>query len=420
MSIETRIVWKDPFKVVGQKIRFTPSQHTPPSENEIALLWQRFNSRGSEIRHFNGGSYGLCVFGPDMEPGKPFDYIAATGVSAFEDIPDSMTAESFPGGLYCVVQRRGKIDEIGKAFEYFHQSWIKSSEYEYGPGVEFEYYDERYRGNHDPESVMELWFPIRRKKQLPIEQRVASLFVHVTDLRRAADWYNRLLGLPLREERLNGGPVYWFDLPGTGLILDSDTFNRANPEWSEKNSPRIMFAVSDIDEAYSYLKDKANILFEPERHGSMAYFNFSDPEGNVQMACWAADGGVNHELPITESPVLARISGAFIDVKDMKSAAAWYTDLLGLPLDERTASQSVYSVPVTRGASLLLDQNRYLKQEPYSVLFMFDTDDIQASYDYAVKHGMEFHGETERYKEESLFILKDPDGNLVMVFQMNH
>lgn len=419
MSFETRVTWKESFKVVGQKIRFTPSPVTAPSENEISLLWQRFNPRGSEIRHFNGGSYGLCLFGPDMEPGKPFDYMAAAGVSAFEGIPEGLFAESFPGGLYCVVQRRGKIDEIGKAFEYFHQTWIKSSEYEYGPGVEFEYYDERYRGNHDPESVMELWFPIRRKKQLPIENRVASLFVHVTDLRRATDWYNRLLGLPLREERLNGGPVYWFDLPGTGLILDSDAFNRANPEWSEKNSPRIMFAVSDIDEAYSYLKDKANVFFEPERHGNMAYFNFSDPEGNVQMACWSADGGVNHELPITESPVLARISGAFIDVKDMKSAAAWYTDLLGLPLDERTASQSVYSVPVTRGASMLLDQNRYLKQEPFSVLFMFDTDDIQASYDYAATCGMEFHREIERHGEVSFFILIDPDGNLIMVCQMN-
>lgn len=418
MSFETRIVWKEPFKVVGQKIRFAPSQHIPPSENEISLLWQRFNPRCSEIRHYNGRSYGLCVFGPDMEPGKPFDYIAAAGVSAFEDIPEGMTTESFPGGLYCVVQRRGPIDEIGKAFGYFQEVWLPNSEYEYGPGVEFEYYDERYKGNDNPDSVMELWFPIRRKRELPIENRVASLFVHVTDLRRAADWYNQLLGLPLREERLNGGPVYWFDFPGTGLILDSDTFNRANPEWSEKNSPRIMFAVSDIDEAYSYLKDKANVLFEPERHGSMAYFNFSDLEGNVQMACWSEDSGVNYELPATESPVLACISGAFIDIKDMKSAAAWYSELLGLPLDERTAEQTVYTMPVTKGASLLLDQNRYLKQEPFSVLFMFDTDDIEASYDYAANCGMEFHREIERHGEVSFFILKDPDGNLIMVCQM--
>ncbi|WP_373230758.1 effector binding domain-containing protein [Cohnella sp.] len=419
MSFKTRIVWKEPFKVVGQKIRFTPSQLSPPSENEISLLWQRFNPRGSEIRHYIGGSYGLCVFGPDMEPGKPFDYIAAAGVSAFEDIPGGMTAESFPGGLYCVVQRRGPIDEIGKAFGYYREDWLPNSpEYECGHGVEFEYYDERYKGNDNPDSVMELWFPIRRKKQLPIENRVASLFVHVTDLRRAAEWYNRLLGLPLREERLNGGPVYWYDFPGTGLILDSDIFNRANPEWSEKNSPRIMFAASGIDEAYSYLKEKANVLFEPERHGSMAYFNFSDPEGNVQMACWAEDSGENHELPITESPVQARISGAFIDVMDMKSTAAWYTDLLGLPLDERIAEQTVYTVPVTKGASLLLDQNRYLKQEPFSVLFMFNTDNIQASYDYAATCGMEFHCEIERHGEVSFFILKDPDENLIMVCQM--
>jgi predicted transcriptional regulator YdeE len=83
------------------------------------------------------GSYGLCLFGPNMEPGKPFDYMAGAGVSAFEEIPEDLIAETFPGGLYCVVQRRGMIDEIGKAFQYVHGSWLPNSEYEYGPGVEF-------------------------------------------------------------------------------------------------------------------------------------------------------------------------------------------------------------------------------------------------------------------------------------------
>jgi predicted enzyme related to lactoylglutathione lyase len=43
MSFETRIVWKEPFKVVGQKIRFTPSQHTPPSENSILFMFDTDN-----------------------------------------------------------------------------------------------------------------------------------------------------------------------------------------------------------------------------------------------------------------------------------------------------------------------------------------------------------------------------------------
>ncbi|BFH62906.1 VOC family protein [Paenibacillus azoreducens] len=57
--------------------------------------------------------------------------------------------------------------------------------------------------------------------EIPLVNRVASVFVHMTDLRRSAEWYSRLLGLPVMEERMNGGPVYWFDFAGTHLILDS-------------------------------------------------------------------------------------------------------------------------------------------------------------------------------------------------------
>jgi catechol 2,3-dioxygenase-like lactoylglutathione lyase family enzyme len=260
-----------------------------------------------------------------------------------------------------------------------------------------------------------MWIPIRNTQLLPIENRVASLFVHVTDLRIAAEWYCKLLGLPILEERLNGGPVYWFDLQGTGLVLDSDSGNESDPSW-RREKPLVMLPASDIDRAYAYVREKAEVYSEPHRFGSMAYFNFCDPEGNAVMACWTEENP-EFELPKSDSPILARISGAFINVREMGSSAAWYTGLLGLPLDGQAADQSVYSVPVTRGAALLLDRNRYLKQEPFHILFMFDTENIAAAHDYAADCGMEFHGEWETYGDVSFFVLKDPDGNLIMICQ---
>lgn len=416
MKLEARIAWKEPFYVVGEKIRYTPEHHTPNSKNEISKLWQRFNPRGEEILHFDGKSYGMCIFGPEDMPGQAFDYIAGAGVAAIENIPEGMVAESFAGGLYCVIQRRGPIDEIGEAFQYYDSTWLPNSDYEPAGGVHFELYDDRYKGNDNPDSVMELWFSIRRKHELPIENRAASLFVHVTDLRRATEWYCKLLGLPIMEERMNGGPVYWFDLPGTGLVLDSDANNRNNPDWQQEK-PLVMLAASDIDRAYAYIGRKAQVLSEPHRFEGMAYFNFYDPEGNAVMACWSADGGKEYELPVTDSPVKANIGGVFVNVKDMEKAASWYSDLLGVPLNEEAVKQSVYSVPVTRGASLLLDDNRYSNHEAFEILFMFDTDDIHAAYDFAADRGMTFHGELERHGEISFFVLKDPDGNLIMVCQ---
>jgi predicted enzyme related to lactoylglutathione lyase len=358
-----------------------------------------------------GGGYGLCLFDPDCVPGDPFNYMAAVGVSRVERVPEGMTAESFPGGLYCVVTRQGVIDEIGAAFDYYWKEWLPQSGYASRGGVEFEYYDDRYHGNHNPESVMELWFPIRPDRDIPLENRVGGAFVHVTDLRRAAEWYSRLFGLSVREERF-GGPVYWFNLPGTNLILDCDAANRENAV-----RPRFMFDARDIDEAYRYLREKVEWLSEPERYGQLAFFNFRDPEGNTLMACWADEPEADAELQ-GHGPILTKIGGVFVDVKDMRSAAHWYTELLGLPLDEKNAGGAIYSVPVTFGAALLLDQNRYLKGENFTELFYLETEDIESALEYVREHGYQLADEPKHFHDLSEFALLDPDGNRIVVAQM--
>ncbi|GIP34705.1 VOC family protein [Paenibacillus sp. J2TS4] len=251
----------------------------------------------------------------------------------------------------------------------------------------------------------------------PLQDRIASIFLHVSDLRRAAEWYSELLGMPLYDERLNGGPVYWFDLPGTGLILDNNENNRKDPNWREDMKPLIMFACDDIDEAYAYVKGKAEPIHEPNRHPGMAYFNFRSPDGRAYMACWAEDGGQEFEPFKGASPIIPRIGGVFVNVRDMKSAAAWISDLLGMPLREEETDDSIYVLPTSRGAHILLDDNRYRRGETYEIPFMFDTDDIEASYVYAAQHGMSIFHDIERHGGVAYFTLTDPDGNLVMVCQ---
>ncbi|MBP1989326.1 VOC family protein [Paenibacillus eucommiae] len=256
--------------------------------------------------------------------------------------------------------------------------------------------------------------------KIPIQNRVASIFVHVTDLRRAAEWYSELLGLPVKEERLNGGPVYWFDIPGTGLILDNNANNRLNPDWREEMKPLIMFSCEDIDEAYAYVTEHGEPLMKPEHHPGMAYFNFLDPDGRAYMVCWS-NGVAGSELdesnePLTTSPIRPRIGGVFVNVRNMKSAAKWISGLLGLACREEDTIQSIYTVPTTTGAAILLDDNRFRQGENYEIPFMFACDDIEAAFQYVSEKGMDvFHGiEGIGVK---FFTLRDPDNNLVMVCQ---
>ncbi|WJH35450.1 GyrI-like domain-containing protein [Paenibacillus sp. CC-CFT747] len=371
------------------------------------------------------GNPSLCRRNLWIEPlrsgrhaGRPFDYMAAVGVSRLGKVPEGMDSVSLPGALYAVITRQGRIDDIRAAYRYFYDEWLPQSGYVRADGADFEYYDHRYKGNFDPESVMELWIPVRRALKAPLENRVASVFVHVTDLRRSAEWYSRLLGLPLLEERLNGGPVYWFELPGTHLILDSNSANRQNPDWREEMKPRFMLPARDIDEAYRYVSEKVEPFFEPDRHGSMAYFNFRDPEGNALMACWSANPAGNESSVIGSSPIQARIGGVFGDVKDMPSAARWYACLFGLPAEERTDYPAVHSVPVTRGAVLLLDQNRFLQGREDPELFYFDTGDFEAALAYVRENGFELDGEPNHFADLSEMALLDPDGNRLLVCQM--
>ncbi|WP_433620158.1 VOC family protein [Paenibacillus cellulositrophicus] len=261
---------------------------------------------------------------------------------------------------------------------------------------------------------------MNRTTAIPFENRIASVFVHVTNLRQSAEWYSRLLGLPIKEERLNGGPVYWFDFQGTHLILDSNSGNRQNPDWREDMMPRMMFPAKDIDAAYLFIRKQGTPLSEPERHGPMAYFNFRDPEGNVQMACWAENREEDSSLAgLSRSPILPRIGGVFVDVKHMPAAARWYSGLFGVEYDEAAAEQRIYSVPTASGAALLLDHNRHLNGESFSELFYFETEDFDGALQFVKSNGFELAGEPQIFPDLSEFALLDPDGNRIIIAQMN-
>jgi len=105
----------------------------------------------------------------------------------------------------------------------------------------------------------------------------------------------------------------------------------------------------------------------------------------------------------------------FVDVKNMRETARWYSELLGLPFEEANAERSVYALPVSRGAAFLLDRNRYANGEGFTERFYVRTDDLDAALAYAREHRFELAGEPQRFSDLSEFALLDPDGNRIVV-----
>ncbi|WP_054027753.1 GyrI-like domain-containing protein [Bacillus sp. FJAT-28004] len=170
MIIETKIVEKPAFTVVGitETIQFDSS--LPASENTIAKLWGRFGKRIPEVSGQLGWrSFGLMLQNPSNPPGAPFDYTAAVQINEVGDIPEGMILIEVPAARYIVLTLRGPLDGISDGFGHFWGHLLPNSPYEYDGGIgtgkyEFEFYDQRYTQPDDSNSEIDLYFPIRAKE----------------------------------------------------------------------------------------------------------------------------------------------------------------------------------------------------------------------------------------------------------------
>lgn len=119
----------------------------------------------------------------------------------------------------------------------------------------------------------------------PINNRVDTIFVHVTDLEKSVEWYGKLLGIAIKGEV--HGPIYTFDMGGgrPGLTLDNHYFDD-NYQLKPLNQPLFNLSATDINEAYKYVEELgAEIVSNIQTFPDLSEFSFKDPDGNIIMIC---------------------------------------------------------------------------------------------------------------------------------------
>ena len=121
----------------------------------------------------------------------------------------------------------------------------------------------------------------------PIVPKVPAIFIHVRNLRRAAEFYTQLLGLPYDPEADYGNGIYVIQMEdGVDLLLDANHAQHATPNSTFAMHATCMFATRDIDAAHSWLEIQGvEIVTDLYRDANVAFFNFKDPDGNIQMLC---------------------------------------------------------------------------------------------------------------------------------------
>ncbi|MBM7692148.1 catechol 2,3-dioxygenase-like lactoylglutathione lyase family enzyme [Peribacillus deserti] len=112
----------------------------------------------------------------------------------------------------------------------------------------------------------------------PILNQIGTVFIPVSNIEMARDWYCEILGLQA-DGNIQLGHIYVLPMNGTGIVLDSKIYSAENII----KTPLFHFNADNIEEAYEFMKNKKVELITGIEHNH--YFNFKDPDGNLLMVC---------------------------------------------------------------------------------------------------------------------------------------
>ena len=112
----------------------------------------------------------------------------------------------------------------------------------------------------------------------PILKQIGTVFIPVSNIEKARDWYCDILGLETDGE-IQFGHLYVIPMEGTGIVLDSKIYS----EDRIFKVPAFHFNTKCIEEAFYFMRKQDVDLITPLEHNH--FFNFKDPDGNILMIC---------------------------------------------------------------------------------------------------------------------------------------
>lgn len=119
----------------------------------------------------------------------------------------------------------------------------------------------------------------------PIQNKINTIFVHVSDLPRSVKWYSELLGQDYDLNEVKK-PVYNLKIDHhTGLTLDAGPI-RVEKKNSPPSHPLFNFHTDDISHAYKYVIELGyKVKEEIVQFDDFSFFTISDPDHNIIMIC---------------------------------------------------------------------------------------------------------------------------------------
>lgn len=158
LSIEPRVLTRDPFTVVG--IEVLTSTDDNMSKLIVPRLWSEFLPRKQEIRYAIDPCtyYGLCV-SASLETAD-FSYIACVEVARLDTMPEGMIARTLPASKYLVFTHKGSLNSLGRTYAYIYGEYFSQTPFKICQPMEFELYDTRLFRPDSEDSEFDIYIPI--------------------------------------------------------------------------------------------------------------------------------------------------------------------------------------------------------------------------------------------------------------------
>ena len=162
VTVHPQIVTIPEIKVAGIR------GETTLSDIKLRELWENANRLRLNIPHLTkeGRGFGICEACHEhslytMNDQVLFTEVAGFEVDTFKDLPSQFVKKVLPSGKYAVFTHRGSLRMLPQTFEYIWGTWFLTTEEEMDTREDFELYDNRFLGYDHPDSMVDLYIPIR-------------------------------------------------------------------------------------------------------------------------------------------------------------------------------------------------------------------------------------------------------------------
>lgn len=169
------IIRKESFKIIGYE--FKNNMKNTLHTRDIPAFWSQRGFTDGEcetklyhyLKPLKHGEYCICIK-TDMDT-DDFSYLLGVAVDNFDLARDDMYQLEVPEATYAVfttpaVDEKNFVDSIQGTWKYILEEWFPNSGYEIDEDkFDFEYYDEHCHSSEYDRIYMEIFIPIKDKRQ---------------------------------------------------------------------------------------------------------------------------------------------------------------------------------------------------------------------------------------------------------------